>query len=82
MLDAARGRVRRWLAAEHPPAYARAWSEILQGDVEAIASFLVDRSERARELRQSSPFAGTLSPRERWKLWREVRDHVSAADDA
>ena len=82
MLSAARARVRGWLDAEDPPAYARAWSEILRHDVEAIASFLVDGSERARELRQSSPFAGALSPRERWTLWREVRDHASTADDA
>ncbi len=82
VLGVARARVRGWLDAEHPPAYARAWNEILQQEVGAIASFLVDRGEWARELRQSSPFAGALSPRERWTLWREVREHASTADDA
>ena len=76
MLSVARARVRGWLEAEHQPTYACAWSEILQQDVEAIAAFLVDDSERACELRQSSPFAGVLSPRERWALWREVGDRL------
>ena len=38
-----------------------------------IAALLIDPSERARALRQATPFAGTLEPRERWKLWSDVR---------
>src|ERR1019366_8183573 len=64
LLDAARARVRGWLEAQQPvPAYASAWNKILAQEVVAIAAFLVDPGERARELRQSSPFAGYLSPR-------------------
>ena len=33
----------------------------------------VDLSELAEELRRSSPFAGVLDPRERWRIWRETR---------
>ena len=73
VLEAARARVRSWMEHEGVPAYARAWNEILAQDAAAIASFLVEPGERARELRQSSPFAGCLSPRERWRLWRETR---------
>jgi hypothetical protein len=74
LLDAARARVRGWLETQQPvPAYASAWNEILAQEVVAIAAFLVDPGERARELRQSSPFAGYLSPRERWQLWHETR---------
>ncbi len=77
VLEAARQRVQKWLAARPgPPHYARAWAEILARDVEAIAAFLVDPGERARELRQSSPFAGCLSARQRWQLWREVRERA------
>lgn len=61
------------------PTYARGWSEILAQDVASIARFLVDPGERARELRQSSPFAGYLSPRERWQLWRETRGATERA---
>ena len=79
VLEQARARVRQWLGTLRPiPTYAAAWDEILASDVHAIAAFLVDPGERARELRQSSPFAGALSPRERWQLWRETRSAVES----
>jgi hypothetical protein len=78
ILEKARQRARTWLAASaEPPFYARKWAEILAGDIPSIAAFLVDRSELATELRQSSPFAGALQPQERWKIWREAREHFS-----
>jgi hypothetical protein len=80
VLERARQRVQTWLASGAAvPFYARKWSEILAGDVSAIAAFLVERSELAIELRQSSPFAGALQPQERWKIWRETRDRFSQA---
>jgi hypothetical protein len=30
---------------------------------------MVSPSEKARRLRQSSPFCGILTPRERWKIY-------------
>jgi hypothetical protein len=78
VLASARQRVQTWLASgTEAPFYARKWSEILAGDPSSIASFLTERSELADELRQSSPFAGALKPRERWQIWRETRDHFS-----
>ncbi|MEO7415602.1 MAG: hypothetical protein ABI163_00955 [Thermoanaerobaculia bacterium] len=78
VLASARQRVQTWLASStEAPFYARKWSEILAGDIPSIAGFLTERSELADELRQSSPFAGALEPRERWKIWRETRDHFS-----
>ena len=74
MLAAAQERVAEWIRAGAPdPYYAEAWNEILRRPIEAIRAFLTDPSEHARALRQVSPFAGEISPRERWKLWREVR---------
>ena len=73
VLEKARQRVQSWLASGST-FYARKWAEILAGDPHSIASFLVERSELADELRQSSPFAGALNPRERWKIWRETRE--------
>ncbi|GAC1352699.1 MAG: hypothetical protein NVS3B20_13300 [Polyangiales bacterium] len=70
----ARARVTGWLVAGEPhPEYAQAWSAILRDSVDDICAVLVDRSERARALRQVTPFAGALDPRERWKIWRSVR---------
>ena len=81
ILEDARRRVRGWLnaAAESGslvPEYAQRWSAVLAGESAAIAAFLVERSELADELRQSSPFAGSLEPRERWKIWRDTRDRL------
>ncbi|HLT38982.1 MAG TPA: hypothetical protein VK034_22015 [Enhygromyxa sp.] len=77
LLDQARARVDAWLT-EGPGAhrYARAWRELLAGDVEAVARAIVEDSERGRALRQSTPFAGVLDPRERWQLWDQVREEL------
>lgn len=78
ILEMARARVQGWLnSSQTPRFYARKWAEILAGDVSSIAAFLVDRSELAFELRQSTPFAGALKPQERWKIWRETRERFA-----
>jgi hypothetical protein len=75
ILENARRRVQEWLASgDRDRFYVQKWEEILKGDVSSVAAFLVDRSELATELRQSSPFAGALRPQERWKIWRETRE--------
>lgn len=70
ILEAARRRVDEWMAAAVVPHFARQWQRILTRDLDAIGAFLVERSARADELRQSSPFAGALPARERWRIWR------------
>jgi hypothetical protein len=78
ILDMARRRVSGWLAdGVTAPAAAARWAAVLAGDPSSIAVFLIERSEVADELRQSSPFAGALRPRERWQIWREVRESTS-----
>lgn len=73
----ARARVAEWRApGGDEPFYVRRWREILERDPESIAAFLLERSELATELRQSSPFAGVLDPRERWRIWRETRESL------
>jgi hypothetical protein len=74
VLERARQRVADWLRSPvGPPRYARSWREVLERDVESVAAFLVERSDRADELRQSSPFAGALDASKRWRIWRETR---------
>ena len=78
VLENARQRVAGWLACEGGvPFYARKWAELLAGDPISVAAFLVERSDLATELRQSSPFAGALTPQERWKIWRETRERLA-----
>ena len=47
------------------------WLDLLErlSPVE-VASFIVSESERANRMRQSSPFAGVLTPREVWAIKR------------
>ena len=74
LLERARERVERWVEeGGRSVRYARRWREILSGPVSEISALLVDEGEEARALRQSTPFAGALDPRERWRLWREAR---------
>jgi hypothetical protein len=70
-------RVAHWIELGTPhPHYALAWEEILGSSVSIIKARLVDPSEKGRELRQVTPFAGLIGPRERWRIWSEVRrDH-------
>ncbi|HEY0783783.1 MAG TPA: hypothetical protein VGE98_15095 [Thermoanaerobaculia bacterium] len=80
VLDDARRRVDEWMrAAAQPPFYARKWAEVLARDVPAVTAFLVERSELATELRQSSPFAGALTPQERWTIFREFQARLAPA---
>jgi len=74
ILQRARERVAAWLRQVPPSHHALAWNDELGGTRESLQAFLVDPGERARELRQSTPFAGALDPRERWRLWREVAE--------
>ena len=49
------------------------WREILARPARDVALFLEDPGDRARQLRQTSPFAGVLDPRTRWAIWRQAR---------
>jgi hypothetical protein len=51
---------------------------LLELPLPQLSAQLVDPSQRARDLRQATPFAGALDPRERWRLWKEVRDRWEA----
>lgn len=71
-LEEARARVETWCreGSVHPE-YARAWREALAGPLDELSKLLVDPGERARALRQVSPFAGVLEARERWEILRQ-----------
>ncbi|HXK09384.1 MAG TPA: hypothetical protein VMT70_07065 [Vicinamibacteria bacterium] len=74
LLERARRRVAGWLRdGTVGRTYAEAWQAALAGSVDAVARLLSDPGERARALRQTSPFAGFLEPRTRWAVWRRAR---------
>ena len=59
-------------AAEMPRALDE-WNAILKRSWPEIASFITDPGERATRLRQSTPFAGVLSERERERVYAAFR---------
>ncbi len=75
VLSNARKRVAGWLAdGSVHPRYAEAWRRLLSSATEEILARLVDPGEAMRALRQCSPFAGALAPRERWQILRRARE--------
>lgn len=68
-LERARDTCGRWLIQNPSPAVAE-WSRILQREWREIRPLLLDPGEVGRRLRQSNPFCGVLSPRERWEIYR------------
>jgi hypothetical protein len=74
----ARCRCARWRQAA-PCADLDLWAELLWRPWPEIRDVLLDASERGMRLRQSNPFCGVLSPRERWTLYRSFRYDPRAA---
>ncbi len=54
------------------PQYARQWRELLQLPLEELIVKLLDHGEEMCALRQTTPFAGVLEPRQRWRILRET----------
>lgn len=67
---------RRTLSSE----YVDRWLALLDGPLPALLAKLVEDSEDARALRQSTPFAGVLDARERRAIHRSVRSEIERAE--
>lgn len=75
VLSKARERVERWqLVGSVHRRYAEAWLRLLSLEPEEISQRLVDPGETMKALRQCSPFAGALAPRERWQILRQEQE--------
>ena len=75
LLDKALGNIERWCRqmGRTPPALAE-WQGLLRAlPRERIRPLLVQDDEESRRLRQSSPFVGILSQRERMEIRRATR---------
>jgi hypothetical protein len=64
----------RWLV-RNPSAAHREWSQILKQPWEKIRLILLDETEQGQRLRQSDPFCGILTPRERWDIYRSFKNY-------
>jgi len=69
LLQIAKGNLIRWMGRDGETPVWREWSEILKGPLSRILVVLLSPDERGVRLRQSSPFCGILSPKERWKIY-------------
>lgn len=69
LLAIARDNLRRWVAQGGPRAYWTEWETLLDGPLEDLLTFIISPAEEARRMRQCSPFAGILPPRERWSIY-------------
>ncbi len=75
LVEHARRNLRRWKTrdAGDLPEGLRQWERILERPTTEIASIMTEPSERAAELRQSSPFAGLLSTEQRRRIREALR---------
>lgn len=69
VVDRARRRLRKWIdAGRIHPNWAEQWTRLLAKPLDRIAKEISADTTRARELRQTSPFAGVLTEQERQRL--------------
>jgi hypothetical protein len=75
LLAAARRNLKKWIVryGEGAPRALAEWREILDRPWPEIAALITGADERAVRLRQSSPFAGVLSPAERRRVYEAFR---------
>jgi hypothetical protein len=70
LLEIAHDNLRRWgKTAGRSQPYLDRWSELLAKPIEELEAKMVEDSESMRAMRQASPFAGILSPKERWEIY-------------
>lgn len=60
LIDEARTTLRRWRARGIASEALRSWEDLIEGPREKLLTDLVADTPAMRELRQSSPFAGTV----------------------
>lgn len=73
-IDSAATQLRAWLLqSKIDQRYANAWEEILRGRVTDVRAALSEDSQTMRDLRQNSPFAGSLPEQSRLKILLAIR---------
>lgn len=74
-LDIARRNLERWAErwGEQRPRWLHEWQALMGRPWPDIAALISEPSERAARLRQSSPFAGVLTPEERRRIYDAFR---------
>lgn len=80
LLEHTRARVAAWHRdGSVAKPYVEAWERLLDLPLPELTARVLEPSEAGHDLRQVSPFAGVLSPRERWQILRGARSAVELA---
>ena len=69
----------RWLEEYGADPNVEEWQDILTRPWSEIRDILVSVSDEGARLRQNSPFAGVLPPKQRWAIYRKFRDESTTA---
>lgn len=81
LLAIAQDNLRRWSESSgRSQPYLDAWSDVLARPMEELLVLIQEDSELMRAMRQASPFAGVLSPKERWEIYDSFT--VGASDSS
>jgi len=65
----------RWtLARGRSQPYWDAWREILKHPLPYVLDLMTQESERMTAMRQATPFAGVLDPKERWAIYERFEE--------
>lgn len=72
LIEVARGNLDRWSRQNgRSQPYFDAWRSLLDGPFEELLAAMVEDTERMTAMRQANPFAGILSPAERWAIYAQ-----------
>jgi hypothetical protein len=81
LVQRGRDNLERWLrdCSERSLPALLEWKVLLAGPLDEVLSVLTSSDERAVRLRQSNPFAGLLTPNERWAILRDFQNRDATA---
>lgn len=74
VIQKAKSNLKNW-ESKYPtkPGWMREWQALLDKDINEVIAVLENVDEHSIFLRSSSPFAGLISPQQRWTILREQR---------
>jgi hypothetical protein len=75
-ISMARETCRRWRERQRLPIISE-WMQMLEAPWEVVREALLEESEHGQQLRQNSPFCRTLSPQERWAVYRKFSNDAA-----
>lgn len=81
LADRVRATLAKWLHAASPRSqpYLREWQRLFDAGIDAALAVATEDSERGAAMRQSSPFCGVLTNKERFGFLAEWKRPPSAA---